>query len=140
MASNTTFNPTTTQDFTKNMLDFRAKGISARPEPGTTTNIDITMTDDSLLTGAWLVIDGATYGDYINFKIVDSTGQFSGTPGTVLKQPITTWYVPPTVSTQIEIQYPAKLYTNLTIRIEYVSVGETSPFIAINYNLHKVLY
>lgn len=139
MASGTTFNPNKTADFERTKLTFNAQGVSATATAGTTTNIDLTMTDDCLLTGAWLVTHNGAYGDNINFQIVDGAGAFTGIPGTVILQAITNWSTPPTTDVQVDMVYPAKIYTGLTLRIVYTSTGESDAFVAINYKLHKVL-
>lgn len=139
MSSGTTFNPNKTIDFERTKLTFNAQGASTTVPAGTTQSIDLTMTDDCLLTGAWLVTNGGNYGDKINFQIVDSTGAFSGTPGTVLLQGVTNWFTMPTTDVHLDMVYPAKIYTGLTLRLIYVSTGSSEVFIAINYKLHKVL-
>lgn len=139
MPAGTTFNPNKISDFERLKLTFNALGVSTSVIAGTVANIDLTMTNDCLLTGAWLIVNGGNYGDSINFQIVDGTGAFTGTPGTVILQPITGWSVPPTTDTQVDMVYPAKIYTGLTLRVIYTSTGTSDAFIAINYKLHKVM-
>jgi hypothetical protein len=139
MPSGTTYNPQNINAFVKTALNFNAQGVSATITAGSTTNIDLVLTDDSMLTGVWLLVDNGSYGDFCNFQIIDTTGAFSGTPGTVLNQFVTNWYTPPTTDVQFDMAYPAKIYATLTLRIIYHSTGTTNPFIAINYKLHKIL-
>lgn len=139
MPSNTTFNPLRTSDFERPKLNFDAKSASATVSAGTTQNIDLQMTDDCLLTGGWLIVDGAKLGDTVSFQVVDATGAFSGTPGTVIAQYVSGWCVPKTCDTHIDMVYPAKIYTSLILRVAYTSTGTENVFVAINYKLHKVL-
>lgn len=139
MPTGTTFNPNKTADFERIKLTFNARGASATIPAGTTSSIDLLMTDDCLLTGAWLVTNDGNYGDSINFQIIDSAGTFTGTPGTVMLQAITDWFTVPTTDVQIDMIYPAKIYTGLALRIVYTSTGSSDVFVAINYKLHKVL-
>lgn len=139
MASGTTFNPNKTSDFERAKLTFNAHGVSTTITAGTTTNIDLSMTDDCLLTGAGLITNNGNYGDTINFQIVDGTGGFTGTPGTIMLQAITNWFTVPTTDVQLDMVYPAKVYTGLILRIIYTSTGSSDVFVAINFKLHKVL-
>lgn len=139
MPSGTTFNPLHNDEFNKNALKFDAQGVSTNPTAGTSTNLDLMMTDDCLLNGIELIISGATLGDYVALQVVDTTGAFSGVAGTIMIQPATNWYVSQTSDTQFDIVYPAKIYAGLTLRAVYTSTGLTSPFLAVNYKLHKVL-
>jgi hypothetical protein len=91
------------------------------------------------MTGAWIISNGGNYGDYVNFQVVDASGAFTGTPGTLLNQFATMLYFPPTADTQIDIVYPAKVLAGMTLRVSYTSTGGTDVFLAINYKLHKVL-
>lgn len=139
MPSNTTFNPSSVNSFDKSKLNFDAQGVSAIVTAGSTQNIDFQLTDDCLMTGAWVLISGGTWGDSICFQVIDTTGAFSGTPGTVLNQFITNWYVSDQVDTQFDMVYPAKIYATLTLRVIYKSVGSSNPNFIVNYKLHKVM-
>jgi len=140
MPSGTTFNPSNIGQFEKSKLNFNALGVSGTLTAHTTSNLDLLMSDDCLITGAWLVVNGGNYGDYACLQVVDVSGAFSGTPNTVLNQFMTNWYLPPSTDTQFDLVYPAKIYAGLTIRVVYTSTGLiTPPFVAVNYKLHKVL-
>lgn len=139
MPSNTTYNPPNIGSFVKSALNYAGAGVSIQATAGQTTTLDLTLADDSLLTGAWFVTSSGQYGDSITFQIVDVSGAITGTPNTVLKTFINSWYVPASADMQIDLEYPAKLITGLTIRLLYTSTGTSSAFVAINYKLHKVL-
>jgi hypothetical protein len=140
MPTNTTYNPPNINSFIKAALNFNAQGVSTTGTAGAVTNLDYTLSDDCLITGMELIINNGNYGDKASFQIVDGSGAFSGTPGTVLNQFATNWNIPPTADTQFDMAYPAKIYAGLTLRIVYTSTGTSNPFIAINYKLHKVLF
>lgn len=138
MPTGTKFNPFHTNELDKTALLFNAQGVTANPTAGTTTNIDLALTDDHLITGAWVVVSGATLGDTISFQVIDSSGVLAP-PGTMLNQFMTSWYLPASAETQLDMVYPAKIIAGLTLRVVYTSTGATAPFIGINYKLHKVL-
>ncbi len=137
--SGTFFNPIRVDEFEKTKLNFDGQGMSATVTAGSTQNVDLLLSDDVLLTGCWFITNNSNLGDTLTFQVVDTSGAFTGTPGTVLSQFITNWY--PNVSTDInfEVPYPAKIPAGLTLRLVYVSTGSTNPFVAANYQLHKVL-
>ena len=139
MPSNTTYKPLCISDFEASKLNFNAQGVSVTATAGVVTNLDYTLLDDCLITGCWLLISGATIGDKIAFQVVDGSGAFSGTPGTVLNQFVSNWYLSTCVDTQFDMDYPAKIYTGLTLRLVFTSTGSTNVSIAANYKLHKVL-
>tara|TARA_R110000868_G_scaffold272607_1_gene531834 strand:- start:3111 stop:3533 length:423 start_codon:yes stop_codon:yes gene_type:complete len=139
MPSFTTYKPTSITQFEAAKLNFNAQGVSGSASAGSSTSFDLALTDDHLITGAWIITDGGTLGDTASFQIVDGTGAFSGVPGTVLNQFVSSWYMPTGANTQLDMQYPAKLYAGMVLRFVYTSTGGSPVFVAINYKLHKVL-
>ena len=139
MPSNTTYNPPNTNAFVKSALNFNAQGVSTTVTAGTTANLDYTLTDDCLLTGICLITNQGNFGDTIKLQVVDTTGAFSGTPGTVLLQAANNWNVVPSTDDQFDLTYPAKIYAGLTLRAVYTSTGILNVFLAVNYKLHKCL-
>lgn len=138
MPSNTTYNPPNIGSLVKNALLFNGQSIQATVTAGQSANLDLLLCDDHLITGIWPIINNGNYGDNIKIQVVDTTG-FTGQPaGTVLQQ-LCSFYVPPTMSTQFDLLYPAKAISGLTLRIVYNSTGSSDVFVAINYKLHKVL-
>jgi hypothetical protein len=138
MPSGTLYAPTRTADFESTKLNANAQHAKATVTAGQSANIDLTVADDHLATGAWLVVVGGTAGDTVLLQVVDISGAFCGVPNTVLKT-FVNWAVAPETSQQFEFNYPAKIYAGLTLRVVYTSTGGTNPFVAINYKLHKVL-
>lgn len=136
----TTYSPKNINDFVGAALNFNGVGILSNPEIQTTTNIDYTIPIDVLMTGAVLLVKNAAFGDHITFQVVDVDGIIAPA-NTVLNQFVTNWYLVEDVQKQFEFQvnYPAKIYQGLTLRLKYTSVGEVTPELAINYILHKVL-
>jgi len=132
MPTGTTYNPPNIDAFIKSALLFNAQGMSQTVATGTTTNLDYALTDDCLLTGMEIIINNGNYGDTANLQILIS--------GVVVDQFATNWNFPPTIDTQFDMSYPAKLLSGMTIRMAYTSTGTNNPFVAINYKLHKILF
>jgi len=135
MASNTSFDPANTDSFEKSKMIKDAKGIKATIPFGTSANIDLTLTDDILLAGGTVFLArGAAQGDKVDFQVIHPVYG-------VVNQFITDWYINPdsTEQTVPAANYPAKLPAGLTLRAVYHSVGASDVWVAINFNLEKVL-
>lgn len=140
MPSGTKYQAYRTDELASNNVHLNCQGFSSSVTAGTSTNIDYVLTDDCEITGLNLIIDKAIYGDYLHLQVIDVDGVFSGVPGYILNQFATNWYVSPTMNIEIQSQYPAKLYTGMTLRAVFISTGNTdNVFIALNYKLHKIL-
>jgi len=134
MASGTTYDPQNITSFEKTKLFKDAKGVSGVAAFGTTTYLDLVLTDDVLMTGGMFLAQGAAWGDKVDFQVIHPVNG-------VIAQFITDWYLNPDVTKQ-EVpgsNYPAKLVAGLTLRVVYHSVGGTDVNIAVNYNREKVL-
>jgi len=134
MPTNTTFDPSNTSLFEKAKLNKDAHGICATVTAGAVTNLDFTLTDDMLVTGGVFLCSGGAQGDFVNFQVVHPIAG-------VLNQFITNWYIDPSTIRQetTKSNYPAKLPAGLILRVSYTSTGTSNVWIAINYDLEKVL-
>ncbi len=143
MATGTTFRPDKYSELGALNLLFDARGVKATASANNTTNIDMLVSDDSLITGVHLLVNNAAFGDKVTLQVVDKDNVLGLGAGTVLRQPATDWYIASDVQTQLAASslYPAKIVAGLYLRVVYTSVALlTSPTVAINYHLHKVLY
>lgn len=141
MPSSTDYNPTRVMDFEASKLVYNGQGVSASMTIGTTTNLDYTFVDDCLVTGFYIVSNGGTFGDRISLQVVDMSGAFTGTPGTVMAQLMTNIRLPPVADKEFKVAYPRKALTGMGLRVSYTSTAILGlpVFFAINYELHKVL-
>lgn len=142
MAVNTTYSPGNTEAFDNKALVFNAKGISADATANATTNIDLKIDGDHLLTGAILLTNNSNFGDYISFQVVDIDNVMGFGSNIVLKQFVTNWYMLSDQQKQIDcsINYPAKLIDGLYIRLVYTSTSaDVSPKVSVNYMLHTII-
>jgi hypothetical protein len=136
---NSTFNPSSIQEFEKSKLNYAAKGNSCIVPAGTEVDLDLIITDDMLITGAWVITIGSEFGDTAKFQVIDIYGVYTGTPGTVLNSFIEGWNMVGDVNIHMDMQYPAKIYAGLALRLKYTSFGATDVKLAANWKLHKVL-
>lgn len=135
MPTNTTFNPPHLDQFDKTKLNKDAKGVSTTVPAGTSVSLDYTITDDILLAGGTTFLaKGGAQGDTVDFQVVHPVAG-------VLNQFISNWYVNPDVTEQAvpPSNYPAKLLAGLILRVVYHSTGANDVWIAVNYNMEKVL-
>ena len=122
------YNPTDVANFDKNKLNYNGQKVQALVPALTTQDLDITITDDHLLTGAQVVLTGNCDLDELQFKVVSGT--------TVVNQFID-WYA---TNFSKDLPYPAKLVGGLKLRVTYKNTCATgSVNVRINYFLHKVL-
>jgi hypothetical protein len=138
MPTGTAFNPNSISEFEKSKLNYAAKGVKAVVPLGTVYDLDMKVTDDVLITGAWVITVGSEFGDLASFQIVDVDGVYAPA-GTVLNTFITDWNLVGDVNINMDMQYPAKVYAGLYLRLKYTSVGAADVKLAANWKLHKVL-
>ena len=133
MPSGTSFDPRNSNDFEKSKLFKNAKGAVGTIPAGTIGTVDLALADDCLIMGGFLLVQGAVWGDKVDFQVVMGT--------TVLAEFIQDWYIDPTVCNQSTpgANYPAKLPAGATLRLEYYSTGSSPVNVAVNYNMEKVL-
>lgn len=130
-ASGTTYNPTTFE-FDANQILGYGQGVSATCAALSTTNIDLTLSDDVIMTGAVLVVGGASLGDYFDLQVLAG--------GSVVATPIQNWYLPTSGEIDYQLVAPKKIVTGLKLRVVvHTTALLVTPFMAVNYKLWKVL-
>ena len=118
----------------------RFKGFGGTAAKGTTTNIQLKLTEERRINGVRLLLRNHVWGDKLHFEVVDVDNILGYGAGVVLDRFGEDWYVDPDRLTQPDatVNYPAKILANLYIRVVYVSVGtETDVEVKANLFLHK---
>lgn len=142
MPTNTIFAPRKLSELSADMLNFRGTGIHGSAASGSSTNIDYQLTEDRLVMGAYAILSGHAFGDYMTVQVVDVDNINGLGAGTVLNEFVSNWYVDPTVGTQrgMEAEYPAKILAGLYLRCIYTNVGGLGNVECyFNVLFHKVL-
>jgi hypothetical protein len=119
-----------------------AIGLTASCAAGTSTNLDYVLTSDAFFRGIQFLVSGATFGDTISLKIIDTLGVTGAPPGTVLLTPVSNWNIVSDQQNSItyESVVPKKIPGTFTIRIVYNSTGLLTPVsLAVNYELLNIL-
>jgi hypothetical protein len=141
-----TLNIGKTEDLNRQNSLLDCQGVQTTIAVGTTGNLDYELTDDCYLTGIFFQTQNSNFSDTAALQVIDTTGIYSGTPGTVLGQFATNWVVGASSTggntVFLEAVYPAKIYAGMTLRIIYTSTGTGSGNVNVgaNYLLHKCLY
>lgn len=135
MAINTTFNPKTINEFSKDHLEFAGQSLFLTANIDATTEQDLVLVDDMLLTGGELLVENGNIEDSIYLQVVHPTYG-------VVKEFVSDFKVAPDSVKQISLQvsYPSKLFAGLSIRCRYIAANSgTARKIAINLFLHRIL-
>ena len=132
---NSTFKPNHRSQFQADWLKFDGKSAYAEAQSSEEKNSDLVLTDDVLLTGGYVCVQGGKFGDKICLQVVHPQAG-------VLDQFVSDYYIKSDSESQfsIDLDYPAKLPAGLIVRAVYKSNNnEGLRRIAVNYFLHKVL-
>lgn len=130
---NSTYRPTHKAQFESDKVDFDGKSVAGSAIESQTFNLDLTFSDDYLLTGGTLLCKGACWGDKVNFQVVH--------PAYGVVNQFVTEYRLKTDSEQqfnIDLEYPAKIAAGLTLRIVLMTTEEVGiRKVACNLYLHR---
>jgi hypothetical protein len=135
MPQNTTYNPLKTADIEKDKVQFDGKAIKGACSENQTIEIDLVMSDDCLMTGGVFSVKNGKYDDKVTLQVVHPVYG-------VVSQFVTDYGIVEDEQTQfnLEISYPAKIWTGLKIRCKYVACSvEGERKFNLNLLLHKVL-
>jgi hypothetical protein len=135
MATNTTYDPQKSSDFEKSKLQFSGQSLYFETATMVTASQDLVLTDDYLLTGGTLLVQGGDMHDQVYLQVVHPTYG-------VVNEFVTGFRITPDSVKQFDLQlnYPAKLSAGLSLRCKYVaSTALGLRDIAVNFFLHKVL-
>ena len=78
---NSTYTPKRFEDLNADSCMVDNIGIQGTAAAGTTTNIDLKLTDDHLITGMDVSADNATFGDTVSLQVVDKDLMLEGIYG-----------------------------------------------------------
>lgn len=153
---NSTYTPKRFEDLNSDAVMLNGQCAAGTATAGAATNIDLQLTDDHIITGMTVIANGSNFGDTVTMQVIDNAGIVSAMYGVnwtamqptlypnypILRQFATNIMLPSDIQTKInkEAMYPAKVLANLYLRLIYSSTGTTNVSVAVNYELHKVLF
>lgn len=127
-ASGTAYDPKNINDFDKTKLNFNGMKVGATVAADSTQNLDLTLTDDHLISGASVTLYGNCADDEVKFQVL---------MGSTVVASYIDWFAKDMDKT---LEYPAKIPAGLTLRVVYKNTCPSeSVKVRINYHLHKVL-
>lgn len=140
MAQNTNYAPTQTTQLASDQVVFAGKGVYGEVNVvdiaiDNTTNIDLVLVDDMLLTGGVLMVKGGHFEDKVCMQVVHPVAG-------VVNEFVTDYRIAEDSIKQFELNsaYPAKIPAGLTLRVKYIPFAVAGlRDIAANYYLHKIL-
>lgn len=141
---NSKYDPASIAQFSKLDLNANFQGECFSPTKGANTNCDFLITDDHVIDGGRLITTNVILGDAIDAQIIDKDNVMGLGANTVLKTFITDWPLYPGSNIwDFNVNYPAKIFHGLYIRIIYKSIAgllDPEPKMSVGYRLHKVLW
>jgi hypothetical protein len=127
--TNTTFNPDTIHEFSKNSMEFKGQKVMVEAASSKETSVDFEITEDTLITGARVQAVGACEADEIKFQVINKD---------MVVTTFIDWYIQNGVIEK-ELNYPAKLPAGLVVRAVYKNTcAMMSVNVYINFYMHKV--
>src|SRR6266853_5463920 len=143
MMLNSTYAPINVIDFDSNKIKPLFKTIRFTASVNGTTNNDLAITDDCLLLGYRILVNGAVWGDGISVQIIDIDNILGFGANFVVASSVTDFPIDNNSQDQghYVLQYPKKVPGLLYIRTIYNSTAGVlgiQPKVAIQYYLHQV--
>jgi len=125
--------------FSSNAVEFKGKGVKGTATKEATTDIDLKITEGSLINGGLLYTNNAVVGDKFTCQVVDKDGIYYPA-GTVLNEWITNWYAMPNTKMDLTTPQAGAIPANVYLRIKYTSIGTVNDVdVIVNYKLNKDL-
>ena len=117
---------------------FRFRGASFIGEVAgnSTGDIDYKITAERFINGGRLIINNLGVEDKMTFQVVDKDNVMGFGAGVVLDEFIKDYYIPDNATLEIKLDYPARIYAGLYLRLKYTSTHESGCKIKCNLFLH----
>jgi hypothetical protein len=117
---------------------FRGASFSGIAIAEATTDIDYLLTAERWINGGILLLQNHNFNDSYVFQVVDKDNVLGYGAGVVLDEFIKDYFVDSDnqAQQQLMLDYPARIYAGLYLRLKYTSVGTTNVNIKCNLFLH----
>lgn len=128
-------------DFDADRVRFRGTAKSITATANATTNLDLKLTEERLLSGLQILANANT-GDWAKLQVVDVDNIYGAGAGYIVEEFVDKWFMDANADNQglFETGYPANIPANLYIRVEYHNTVVLAPVnLRVNYFLHKPL-
>jgi hypothetical protein len=115
---------------------FRGASFIGSVASNSTENIDYKITAERYINGGRLIVDNIGQNDKFTFQVIDLDNIFGYGAGVVLDEFIKDYYIPMDATLEIKLDYPAKIYAGLYLRLKYTSSHANGCNIKCNLFLH----
>lgn len=140
MPTQTTYAPQHTNEMLTRAAAYSGKGVFGVCPAGQSLTLDLALPDDILIVGGRLLLENSKFGDRVTMQVVDKDG-IAAPAGTVLGEYIQDWFVGGQHdSLTVASPYPNKVPAGFYLRVIYTSTGTTDVSVAVNYDLHTILF
>jgi hypothetical protein len=125
-----------------NAFQLQSNAVNAEITAGTTCTIDFKIENYAgedytakYLSGAEIITQGATFGDWAEAQIIDIDNVLGYGENFVLKTYVRKMFISPSGDQRIDASAPGAIPVGIYIRVMYHSVGTVNPKIYINYEI-----
>ena len=126
-----------TRAFT-NTDGFRFRGCSFQDDVLTneTKDIDYRLTAERYINGGRLLVSNIGDNDKLTFQVVDKDNVLGYGANAILDEFIKDYFIPTTGNLEVRLDYPARLYAGLYLRLKYTSTHANGCNVKCNLYLH----
>jgi hypothetical protein len=115
---------------------FRGASFSGEVDYGETKNIDFLISAERYINGGRLLVNNIGPNDKITFQVVDNDNVMGFGVGVVLDEFIKDYFIPETGNLEVRLDYPAKIFAGLYLRLKYTSTHADGCLVKCNLYLH----
>lgn len=128
-----TYSPVYWDEFRSDKVSAMGYSVSMTATAGADTSVDFKIDNDLFIRSVGMLFSGSVFGDHIKIQIVDVDGVYVPA-GTVLKTPISSWYVVDTATSPAKFSplCPNKALGGVYFRLTYTSTGILPVNVKIN--------
>lgn len=115
---------------------FRGASFSGSVSANSSQDIDYKISAERYINGGRLLIDNIGNDDKMTFQVVDKDNVLGYGAGVVLDEFIKDYFIPTTGNLEVRLDYPARIYAGLYLRLKYTSSHESGCSVKCNLYLH----
>jgi hypothetical protein len=117
---------------------FRFRGVSFvdTVDANSTKSIDFQVVAERYINGGKLIVKNIGEDDKITFQVVDKDNVLGFGANVVLDEFIKDFYLPTSESLNVQLDYPARIFAGLYLRLIYTNTSPNEATVKCNLYLH----
>lgn len=115
---------------------FRGASFSGNVSANSSQDIDYKIVAERYINGGRLLIDNIGNEDKMTFQVVDKDNVLGYGAGVVLDEFIKDYFIPTSGNLEVRLDYPARIYAGLYLRLKYTSSHASGCSVKCNLYLH----